>query len=500
MEPVEISAPAAISNQPSQRRWWQFWKRAKCPTCGGPVKSGIKEAGLWCSSCGKAFPVLSKAELDRRLICAVENLRLQEVRSLIAAGARVNAKDENGLTPLHKAASGRHKEIVLELLIGKRSDVNARTNKGETPLHIAASGGCVEVVELLLARKADIGAKAEDGSTPYDRAQSNGHEEVLLALFRADLDDHFERYKKNSAQLLVDYEALVKAAIEKPFSESRKEICRDALWRARSIIRNGRFKLRTSQLYDELGLPPEAKERQTMSDKSASAVDAANRDKMLQELEKYWEKSGDEVRINEKRFTELGIPCLEMLKGIARDRSIKLHLRKASIACAVAFDDANKADFLAEFVNGKNPGALYAAYENGDSKSGEDFGLFRTAKDYLEKMGHTFTITKVSAADGKIAQIEYRRLKCSKCAKVFKIGVDSVVVAPEVALTTLTSVTIGAVPSLPDLVSTVRSEDMASGAMERMKPHWGMIHDSLTRGDSRKWKCYDCSTINNYKY
>lgn len=116
---------------------------------------------------------------------------------------------------------------------------------------------------------------------------------------------------------------------------------------------------------------------------------------LLLELEKYWAASGDAARIIERQMVASGMPCLQVLKEIARDNSVKLHLRKAAIACAVTFNDPNKAAFLAEFVNGKNPAALYAAYENGNSRAGEEFGLFRTAKDYLEKMGHTFTTTRL---------------------------------------------------------------------------------------------------------
>jgi ankyrin repeat protein len=45
----------------------------------------------------------------------------------------VNAKAEEGWTPLHDAARGGHKEIA-ELLIAKGADLNAKDNDGETPL------------------------------------------------------------------------------------------------------------------------------------------------------------------------------------------------------------------------------------------------------------------------------------------------------------------------------------------------------------------------------
>ena len=53
-------------------------------------------------------------------------------KSNLAAGADVNAKDEDGRTPLLNALSGP-KEII-ELLIAKGADVNAQDDVGFTPL------------------------------------------------------------------------------------------------------------------------------------------------------------------------------------------------------------------------------------------------------------------------------------------------------------------------------------------------------------------------------
>ena len=78
-----------------------------------------------------------------------------------------------GWTPLHFAARDGYKEIV-ELLIAKGADVNAKDNDGgTTPLHHAASYGRNEVVELLIAKGADVNAKDNYGGTPLDRAISS---------------------------------------------------------------------------------------------------------------------------------------------------------------------------------------------------------------------------------------------------------------------------------------------------------------------------------------
>jgi len=65
---------------------------------------------------------------------------IEAVKQHLDAGADVNAKDENGFTPLHYATLGGHKEIA-ELLIAEGADVNAKVvsgpNQGKTPLDAA---------------------------------------------------------------------------------------------------------------------------------------------------------------------------------------------------------------------------------------------------------------------------------------------------------------------------------------------------------------------------
>jgi len=70
---------------------------------------------------------------------------------LIAAGADVNAKNDNGWTPLHNAA-GNNKEVV-ELLIAKGADLNAKVkggdHKGATPLDVAIDFKNTKTADLL---------------------------------------------------------------------------------------------------------------------------------------------------------------------------------------------------------------------------------------------------------------------------------------------------------------------------------------------------------------
>ena len=98
---------------------------------------------------------------------AVTDGNIEAVKQHIAAGADVNAKDENGVTPLHWTET----EEIAELLIAKGADVNAKDDwSGSTPLHRAATFGYKEIAELLIAKGADVNARTGSGETPLDLA------------------------------------------------------------------------------------------------------------------------------------------------------------------------------------------------------------------------------------------------------------------------------------------------------------------------------------------
>ena len=117
---------------------------------------------------------------------AAKEGNIEVVKQHIAAGTDVNAKNENGFTPLHIAVSKGYKEVA-ELLVTNGADVNTKDN-GSTPLHKAAQFGHKEIVELLINKVADVNAKGELGETPLHSAAADGEKEIVELLIVAGAD------------------------------------------------------------------------------------------------------------------------------------------------------------------------------------------------------------------------------------------------------------------------------------------------------------------------
>ena len=85
------------------------------------------------------------------------------LQALIDAGADVNARDEDGGTPLHIAAEYSSKKI-LQVLIDAGADARAENKREDTPLHCAAGHNSnPEVLQALIDAGADVHAKDDFG-------------------------------------------------------------------------------------------------------------------------------------------------------------------------------------------------------------------------------------------------------------------------------------------------------------------------------------------------
>lgn len=110
--------------------------------------------------------------------------RADVVRLLLERGADATAASRNGLavTPLHSAVADDASIEITRSLLAAGAAVNARSAQDGTALHTAAFVGHRAIVELLLEMGADPAAKTSAGKTPADVARERGHAEIARLL------------------------------------------------------------------------------------------------------------------------------------------------------------------------------------------------------------------------------------------------------------------------------------------------------------------------------
>nr|XP_044998657.1 protein phosphatase 1 regulatory subunit 16A [Jaculus jaculus] len=110
---------------------------------------------------------------------AVPELRmLDDLRSMLHAGAHLNDPLDHGATLLHIAAANGFSEVAA-LLLEQGASLSTKDRDGWEPLHAAAYWGQVHLVELLVAHGADLNGKSLMDETPLDVC---GDEEVRAKL------------------------------------------------------------------------------------------------------------------------------------------------------------------------------------------------------------------------------------------------------------------------------------------------------------------------------
>ena len=83
---------------------------------------------------------------------AVKTGDVATLQALLDKGVHLDAKDQDGRTPLHWACASGRLNVAEFLLARARASLDVQDDAGWTPLMSAASAGHAEIVGLLLVR------------------------------------------------------------------------------------------------------------------------------------------------------------------------------------------------------------------------------------------------------------------------------------------------------------------------------------------------------------
>jgi cytohesin len=155
------------------------------------------------------------------LSCAILGQHTAEVEFLISKGADINLEHIDGGSALFWAVVRRPE--ITKMLLDKGADVTIRSGNGRTALFWAACRDNKDIVETMLAKGADVNAKGhfrfptgdgyDEGLIPLHAACGNGHKAVVEVLIAHGADVNaktkngqtpMSRAKKGSHEQIVE--------------------------------------------------------------------------------------------------------------------------------------------------------------------------------------------------------------------------------------------------------------------------------------------------------
>ncbi len=101
---------------------------------------------------------------DSALHLAVINNHLDVVKLLVANGADINLKDNDGYSQLAFATMGKSNYEIVKFLVREGADINSVDNRNFTPLIHAVTNGNMEIIKFLVNHDVDLNiiSKVED--------------------------------------------------------------------------------------------------------------------------------------------------------------------------------------------------------------------------------------------------------------------------------------------------------------------------------------------------
>lgn len=153
-----------------------------------------------------AMPAL--ADLKGDFIYAVSFGRVEDVKLLLNKGADPNEKDHQGWPMLSVAAARADEQAVpiVRTLVDAGADVNATDEKGITPLVVAVQHNNAPIVDYLIAHKADYHIEIKDGGTLLQIAERTNNPkiiDIIGSLVKAEEDLHTYRHSEENRQRLI---------------------------------------------------------------------------------------------------------------------------------------------------------------------------------------------------------------------------------------------------------------------------------------------------------
>ena len=160
---------------------------------------GLSSIPWWCYLIGFLFLFgFVKNRLNQTIHKYVLNGKLKDIKKLAnSKGIEcLEARDDNGTTPLHLAALSGNKEIV-EFLLNNNVNINPLDQGGMTPLYGAALGGDTEIINILLKNGADKNIINEYGETVLDYALTHAYPQNIFVTGSCDNILECVEYLKN---------------------------------------------------------------------------------------------------------------------------------------------------------------------------------------------------------------------------------------------------------------------------------------------------------------
>ena len=159
--------------------------------------------GLLCAFSLTLFAVVGAAAAhgDLRLVDAVRNEDLQQVRMLLSRHADVNVRSEDGSTALLWAAHWNDLQTA-ELLVRAGADANAANDFRMTPLSQACTNGSAAFVDLLLKAGANPNTPIGTGETPLMTCARTGSADSVRMLLVHGADVNATEPTQNQTALM----------------------------------------------------------------------------------------------------------------------------------------------------------------------------------------------------------------------------------------------------------------------------------------------------------